>query len=61
MIKEKIFSVAPINTTTFEEIEARRYAKLRNSPKELFNPRNREAKPIMKCNIFSYLTFLINS
>lgn len=46
MIKEKIFSVAPVNTTTFEEIEARRYAKLRNSPKELFNPRNREAKPL---------------
>ena len=46
MIKEKIFSVAPINTTTFEEIEARRYAKLRKSPKELFNPKIREANPL---------------
>ena len=46
MIKEKIFSVASTNTSTFGEIEARRYAKLKKSPKELFNPRIREANPL---------------
>ena len=46
MIKEKIFSVASTNTSTFGEIETRRYTKQEKSPKELFNPKTREANPL---------------
>ena len=43
---EKTFSTATLNTTSFEEIEARRFAKLKASPKEMFNSKFREAFPL---------------
>ena len=42
---EKIFSKTPVNSS-FEEIEAGRYAKLKSSPKEMFNPSQKEASPL---------------
>ena len=41
----KTFSKTPVNSS-FEEIESRRYAKLRESPKEMFNPGQKEACPL---------------
>lgn len=46
MKSEKSFSMAPVNYSSFEEIEARRYAKLKSSPKEMFNPGQKEACPL---------------
>ena len=44
---EKIFSLTPENTnSSFGDIEARRYAKLKKSPDYMFNPCSREAKPL---------------
>ena len=42
---EKIFSKTAVNSS-FEEIEFRRYAKLRESAKEMFNPGQKEARPL---------------
>lgn len=47
MSNEKNFSSTPVNTnSSFKEFEDKRYKNFKKSPRYMFNPCQREAKPL---------------